>query len=124
MNDIFFLKFPQMLKVNQLQKQQSVLSKDQNGSHSNVKVKENVSKSLSKETRRDPRQKVAGNEVKDKTVSPTVGPRDSKTNLKIPNVSEKRHSAALKRKKDSGESSSVSAAKKKKTVVENRKLTE
>lgn len=122
--NIFFPKFSQMLKVNQLEKKQTVLPKYQNGPLSNLKIKENVSKSLLKETKRDPRQKDVANKVKDKTVPPTVGPRDSQINLKVPSVPENRQSAAPKRKKDSGESNGVPAIKTKKTVVENRKPTE
>lgn len=112
-----------MLKVNQLEKKQAVLPKYQNGPLPNIKVKENMSKSLSKKTKTDPRQKDVGNQV-DKTVPRTVGPRDSQMNLKVLSVPENRHSAAPKRKKDSGESNGVPAVKMKKTVVENRKPTE
>lgn len=115
--------FPQILKVNQHEKTQSVLPKYQNGPLPNLKVNETVSKSLSKKTKTDPRQNV-GNKVKDKTLLPTVGPRDSHRNLKVPSVPENMHSAAHKRKKDSGESIGAPAGKMKKTVVENRKPTE
>lgn len=113
-----------MLKFNQLEKKQPVLPKCQNGPLPNIQVKENVSKSLSKKTKPDPRQKEVGNKVKDKTVPSTVGPRDSPMGLKVPSGPENRLSAAPKRKKDSGESKGVPAVKLKKTVVENRKLTE
>lgn len=113
-----------MLKVNQLEKKETVLPKYQNGPHPNIKVKEIVSKGFSTKTKTDPRQKDVGNKVKDKMVPPTVGSKDSHMNLKGPSVPENRHSAALKRKKDSGESNGVPAVKMKKTVVENRKPTE
>lgn len=113
-----------MLKVNQLKKKETVLPKYQNGPLPNIKVKEIVSKSFSKKTKTDPRHKDVGNKVKDKTVLPTVGSKDSQMNLKVPSATENRHSAAPKRKKDRRESNDVPAVKMKKTVVENRKPTE
>lgn len=113
-----------MLKVNQLEKKQTVLPKYPNGQLPNIKRKENMCKSLSKKTVTAPRQKDVGNKVKGKTAPPTGGPRNSQVNSQVPGVPENRHSAAPKRKKDSGESSGGPAGKMKKTVVENRKPTE
>lgn len=113
-----------MLKVNQPEKKQTFLPKYQNGPPPNIKVKEDVSKSLLKNSRTDPGQKDVGNKVKDKKVPPDVGPRDSRMNLKVLGVPENKHSAAPKRKKDSGQSNGVAAKKMKKTVVENRTPTE
>lgn len=115
---MFFPKFPQMLKVHQVEKKQTV----QNGSVPVIKVKEDASKSIPKKTKTDLKQKGAGTQVKCKTVSSTGGPRDS--HLKVPNVTEKRHSAFPKKKRHSGESSCEPKFKMKKTVVENEKLTE
>lgn len=113
-----------MLKIHHSEKKQPVLPKYQNGSLPIIKVKKDASKSLSKSTKTDPAQKGAGNKGKDKTVFSTVGARDAQTNLKVTNVSEKRHSAVPKRKKDTGESNCEPKVKAKKTVVENQKPTE
>lgn len=113
-----------MLKVNKVEKNETVLPKYQNGSHPNIKVTETLSKKLSTKTKIDPRQKGTGNKVKDKTVPPTVGPRDSQRNPGVPNVSEKRHFAAPKRKMDSRAPNTVPAFKMKKTVAANKTPTE
>lgn len=117
-----FPKFPQMLKVHQVEKKQTVLPKHHNGSLPVVKVKEDASKSFSKKTKTVIAQKGAGTQVKGKTVSSTGGPRD--THSKVPNASEKRHSAVPIKRRHSGESNYEPKFKMKKTVVENEKLTE
>lgn len=111
-----------MLKVHQVEKKQTVLPKHHNGSLPVVKVKEHASKSLSKKTKTVLTQKGAGTQVKGKTVSSTGGSWDSHS--KVPNVSEKRHSAVPKKRRHSGESNYEPKFKMKKTVVENEKLTE
>lgn len=119
---MMFPKFLQMLKVHQVEKKQTVLPKHHNGSLPVVKVKEHASKSLSKKTKTVLTQKGAGTQVKGKTVSSTGGSWDSHS--KVPNVSEKRHSAVPKKRRHSGESNYEPKFKMKKTVVENEKLTE
>lgn len=120
--DMFFPKFPQILKVHEVEKKQTVLPKHHNGSLPVVKVKEDGSKSLSKKTKTDLTKKGAVTQVKGKTVPPTGGPRDSHS--KVPNASEKRHSTVPKKRRHSGESNYEPKFKTKKMVVENQKLTE
>lgn len=111
-----------MLKVHQVEKKQTVLPKHHNGSLPVIKVKEDASKGLSKKTKTGLTQKVAGTQVKGKTVSPTGGPRNSPS--QVPNASEKRHSTVPKKRRHGGESNYESKFKMKKMVVEKEKLTE